>query len=459
MPINEKTITILGELSKRKEPVRPLEIAQALHLEPVQVGKDLVELFKGGLAVKKDKDKNLWAITDEGKAYMKTLPIITPPPPPPQTPVTVTKTETVAPAETETTIPSQSDLFRREGELLGVGSKKGDIQLEAIIKYVERVANLDDLDSVWNALTEMGVADNVKKRWLKLYAQDLPKHTMTDELREKIESGQEDDKVKTETKPGEVSPKPKRFIVINDQIIGDPEGDYNFKEALQLVAQMRGAAPGQADSLATTIEAMKVGPEMATSLLNVVIPLLNKPPDTTMTSVLQQQIQALQTQIVTLTEERHKAEMESLRSEIRGQKSPESNEQLQALNQRLDQLRDELHQKDIQMITAQNTAIQEQLTKQIARLEQQIAAVGQGKTTDSKIGLLGDIVNKGFGEVSGLRSDVKSMIPTILSRGQTIKRRTEEEKTKFSDGLDKGIERAKATSEAEEKLWPELKTS
>jgi hypothetical protein len=480
MAITKRTISVLQELSKRTEPARPLEIAQALQMQPIHVGKELVELAKGGSAVKKDKDKNTWAITDEGTAYLKTLPTVVGVPETgasvgaPETgvlvgspvtgavvPLPVTSTTAPPPAPSpETTFPSQAEIFKREGELLAVGSRKGDIALDTIVKYVERMANLDDLDSVWNALTEMNVADNIKKRWLKLYAQDLPKHKMTEELKEKIESGQEEEKVRVEPKGDVVPPKPKRFCIINGEIIGDPEGDYSFNEALKALAQQQGAGPGQADMLATMIQAMQVGPQMSTTLITSLMPLLTKQPDTTMTSVLQQQIQALQTQIVTLTEERHKAEMESIRAEIRtGQKTPESDQQMQALNQRLDQLRDDLHKKDIEMITTQNTAIQTQLTNQITRLEQQIALVGQGKSTDSKIGLLGDIVNKGFGEVSGLRSDVKSMLPTILSRGQTVKRRTEAEKEHFSQGLDKGIERAKATKEAEEKLWPELKGS
>lgn len=479
MAITERTIRVLEELSKRKEPARPLEIAQTLQLQPIHVGKELVELAKGRLAVKKDQEKNTWAITDEGKTYLKTLPPKGTTPPamgtPAQSPVSgaslqapvtgaptepVPSTTTPPPPETTvTTFPSQAEIFKREGELLAVGSRKGDISLDVIVKYVERMANLDDLDSVWNALTEMNVADNIKKRWLKLYAQNLPKHKMTEELREKVESGQEEEKVRGEPKGDTVSPKPKRFCIINGEIIGDPEGDYSFTEALKALAQQQGAGPGQADMLATMIQAMQVGPQMSTTLVTSLMPLLTKQPDTTMTSVLQQQIQALQTQIVTLTEERHKAEMESIRAEIRGQKSPESTEQLQALNTRLDQLRDELHKKDIEMITAQNTAIQQQLTNQITRLEQQISLVGQGKTTDSKIGLMSDALQVISKEVSGARSDAKSLLPTILSRGQTVKRRTEEEKRAFSQGLDKGIERAKATSEAEEALWPELKGS
>jgi len=76
--------------------------------------------------------------------------------------------------ETGETVPSQADLFKTEGQRLGIGSRKEDIKLDAIVTYVERIADLDDLNSVWNALTEMGVANDIKKRWIKLYAQNLP---------------------------------------------------------------------------------------------------------------------------------------------------------------------------------------------------------------------------------------------------------------------------------------------
>jgi hypothetical protein len=204
--------------------------------------------------------------------------------PPAQAPIPATTSEAVAstaPAVAsppETTFPSQAEIFEREGELLAVGYRKGDITLDTIVKYVERMANLDDLDSVWNALTEMNVADNIKKRWIKLYSQNLPTHKITDELKERIESGPEEEK-KVRTK-GEVSPKPKSFSLIGNEIIGDLEGGLTFKEALQERAQNLGMVPDQANSLATTIEAMKVGPEMASSLLTALLPLLNKPPDT-----------------------------------------------------------------------------------------------------------------------------------------------------------------------------------
>jgi len=181
MAIIERTVRVLEGLSKGKDPARPLQIAQALQLQPIHVGKELVESAKAGYAVKKDKEKNTWAITDDGKAYLKSLPPKgttlpdtgtptqapssgAPAQPVASTPQSVASTQETPPAPGTVTIPSQADPFRSEGELLGVGTRKGDIQLEAIVKYIERVADLNDLDSVWNALTEMGVADNIKKK-------------------------------------------------------------------------------------------------------------------------------------------------------------------------------------------------------------------------------------------------------------------------------------------------------
>ncbi|GAI44496.1 unnamed protein product, partial [marine sediment metagenome] len=60
--------------------------------------------------------------------------------------------------------------------------------------------------------------------------------------------------------------------------MGDAEGDYSFKEALQCVAQQKGVPSAQADPLAAMVEAMKLGPEMATATLTTMIPLITKEP-------------------------------------------------------------------------------------------------------------------------------------------------------------------------------------
>ncbi len=127
---------------------------------PINTGHDLFELEKSGMAEKPDKKKLLYFLTDRRretlenppdklvyKSRRRTPPPETPPGTPPGTP------------PEEIIVPSQADLFRAIGEKLGVGAKKGDIRLDAITYYVQRTANLDNLSSVWNALTEMGAAN------------------------------------------------------------------------------------------------------------------------------------------------------------------------------------------------------------------------------------------------------------------------------------------------------------
>jgi len=79
---------------------------------------------------------------------------------------------------TKDIVPTQADIFRDIGERLRVGigrrGKQEGTPLDAIIYYIQRTANLDNLTSVWNALTEMGIANDMKKRWIKIYAQNLP---------------------------------------------------------------------------------------------------------------------------------------------------------------------------------------------------------------------------------------------------------------------------------------------
>jgi len=47
-------------------------------------------------------------------------------------------------------IPSSADLFRQIGENLGITIKKIGIPLDAIVYYVERTADFNDLNSMWN---------------------------------------------------------------------------------------------------------------------------------------------------------------------------------------------------------------------------------------------------------------------------------------------------------------------
>ena len=111
---------------------------------------------KRGLAEKLEVGS--WQISADGREYVESGGK------PKAEPKAETDRPKPEPTETAEFVPSQAHLFRTEGERLGVGRGKGEIKLDAIVNYVRRIANLDDLNSVWNALTEMAVANDVKKR-------------------------------------------------------------------------------------------------------------------------------------------------------------------------------------------------------------------------------------------------------------------------------------------------------
>ena len=281
-PRIQKVLTYLYEA---EELARPKEIGKAIGESALNVGKDLHQLKERGLA--EAEEEGQWKITPDGTAsIIKAKPKAQPKPKP--------KPEPKPAVEEKRAIPTQADILRSIGESLGVGAKKAaGLSLDAIMYYVERTANLYDLTSVWNALSEMRVANDVKKTWLKLYSQTLPDKKISDELKEKLGTGLESEKV-AKAEAGEIPPKPKRFMIVNDQIIGDPEGDLNFKEALQLLAQQKGAPVAQPDPLVAMVEAMKLGLDMATATLTAMIPLITKEPPKSDDNVLLQFVQTQQ---------------------------------------------------------------------------------------------------------------------------------------------------------------------
>jgi predicted transcriptional regulator len=435
----ERKRAILEPLLDATEPMRPGDIGEIIGETALNTGRYLSDMARSGLVQKPDKKKPFYEITDKGRDYYEN---------PPeeiegeelertteekhrreaQTRTTEDMTEEVTEEVTEA-IPSQADLFRSIGERLGVGKGKGEVRLDAIIYYVSKTADLDDLNSVWNALAEMAVDNNVKKRWIKIYAQNIPGKKIPEELREKLEVGQEGEKVAVEGKPGEIAPKPKRFSLIGEDIVGDPEGDLTFNEALKLLAQKKGVPPEQASPLAAMVEAMKLGPEMATNTLAAIVPLLTKPEDTSGTNVFlqllqtqqqnaQQQMQALQQMILALTEDKHKAEMDGLKALITtGQRPPESDQRLDTLTRTVETLRESLHQAQIDSVKQESQRSAELLQGEIKRLEQQITQAAQSQRTESSLGLLGKAVDKLDSQLTGIRSDAKPLVETMMKAG------------------------------------------
>lgn len=425
-----RRLKVLEELSKFTEPVGATEIAGIIGEIPRDVGKDLYQLGKGGLASKPDEKQSLWLITDKGKKYIEhplvllAGPLGRPSGGPSGGPL--------AGQTTDVGVPNQADVLRYYGEKLHVGIARGGKQegtpLDAIIFFVQETADLNDLLSVWNALSKMAVPGDVKKRWIELYAKSIPGKEIPEELKEKIEAGQEGEKVR-EAGKGEITPKPKRFSIVGGEIIGDPEGDYFFNEALKVLAQQKGVPPEQASPLAAMVEAMKLGPEMATQTLTAMIPLLTKEPPKSNDNVLlqfmqtqtqntQQQMQALQQMILSLTEDKHKAEMESLKALITtGQRAPEADQRLDALTKQIETLRESLHQEQLTRMTEQNQRTAELLQGEIKRLEQQIQQAAQSQHAESSLGLLSKAVDKLDGQLSGIRGDAKPLAEMIMKAG------------------------------------------
>ena len=403
---------VLAYLYDTEEVVRPKDIAEAIGESPQNVGKDLHSLKQRGLA--DSEGEGQWKITPEGRERIEG-----------GEPKETGKKEREKEEGKETTgtIPSQSDLFRSIGEKLGVGSRKGDIRLDAIAYYVQRTADLDNLTSVWNALIEMGIASDVRKRWIKLYSQNLPGREIPEELREKLEGG-EPERIKAEA--GEIAAKPKRFSVVGGEIIGDPEGEFNFREALQYIAQQKGASPNEASSMA--LEVSRMGPEMFTALLSAVTPLISKEaPRSDMDTVLKlteagllkksgnedasaQTVRVLELQIKELKDAMQKQDMDNLKNVV------------VSLNNQMGELR-----KEIQT--------QSHLEGRYALMDKTIT------TIDSQI--------------TGMRSDARPLFDTLArSAGGKSEptRRSPEEKAKIAKGLKVAVAQERRARQLEDKL-------
>lgn len=156
--------------------ITPTEIGAEIGVEGFHVGRQLKDKVQQQLVSKTVEGKtSYYQITESGRqcveAEHERMESISSDEEKPPAGAPAAGAPAGAPAG-KTAVPSQSDLFRQEGELLGIGTKKGTIPLDVIVKWVERTANLDDLNSVWNVLTKMGVSSDVK-----LYPQYLRKPT------------------------------------------------------------------------------------------------------------------------------------------------------------------------------------------------------------------------------------------------------------------------------------------
>ena len=416
---------VLAELYDAEGILKPKEIADKIGDTSLNVGKDLHRLKERGLA--ESEGEGQWKITDAGREWIEGG----------------AGGEKGKGGEIATeTVPSQSDLFKSIGERFGVGGRKGDVRLDTIIYYVQKTANLDDLVSVWNALSEMGVANDVKKRWIKIYAQNLPGKEIPEELRARLESG-ESEKIKAET--GEVPPKPKRFTVVSGEIIGDPEGDYSFKEALQYVAQQRGAPPDEAGSMA--LELSKMGPEMLATVLTAVAPLINKgqpQPDTT----LSQTLQALRDAGIFGKQEGGDIldKMNQLGLLRKPGEEGEGSQTIVALQTEFKEFKESLQKQETDNI--KNAMLS--LASQLSELRKDMA--NQGKL-EGRFALMDKTLSTIDNQLSGIRTDAKPLLMSIADRGSGAPaKKSPEEKARLTRGLKEAVVLEKEAKALEDEL-------
>lgn len=405
---------VLAELYEAQDPIRPREIADKIGETSLNVGKDIHRLKARGLA--ESTGEGTWVITQEGRAWLEGGA---------EGEKGESEGEKGKGKETlPETVPSQTDLFRSIGEKLGIGARKGDIRLDAIAYYVQRTADLDNLTSVWNALSEMGIANDVKKRWIKIYAQNIPGKKIPEELREKLEAGLEAEKIKVET--GDIPAKPRRFSVVNGEIIGDPEGDYSFKEALQCVATQRGASPDEAGSLAL---------ELSKSMLDALTPLLNKEPlSKGGEGALLSQLDSLG--LLKKSGEEGRATQLDILDKINqlgllkkpGEEDAGS-QTIRALETQVKELADSLRKQE--MDTVKSAVVT--LANQVGDMRKEMSNQGR---LEGRFAILDKTISTIDNQISGIRSDARPVLDSLAHRGgpgPTIK--SPEEKRKISKGL------------------------
>ncbi len=421
-----RILRVLEALSQCVDPAKPADIGSMIEETPFNTGHDLFELEKSGMADKPDKGKSLYKITARGRETLENPPDKwvyksrreTPPhTPPPGTPPGAPSGVPLGALPEEIIIPSQSDLLRSIGENLGVGSRKGDIRLDTITFYVQQTANLDNPTSVWNALTEMGVANDVKKRWIKLYIQNLPGRQVPEELREKLEGGLEPDKVKAEDVG--IPPKPKRFSVIGGEIMGDPEGDYNFREALQYVAQQREASPDKEKEGGSILEIIQTLKELG---------LIGKTGEGEPSSL---------DQLAKL------ADLGLLKKPGEG----EGSETVRALQIEVKELKESLQKQEMDTLKSVVVSISNQVTELRKDMSNQGKLEGRYALMDKTIGAID-------GQLSGLRSDVRPVLDTLARRGggPGPSQRSPEEKARMAKELKKAVGKEQEAHALEDEL-------
>lgn len=442
--------TVLKAIASHDQPVASTDLIRETGIFRLDFGRAL-KWLKGQHYIQQidEGQKRTWRITDPGREQLK---------PPAALPVKEEEPTTKTPDKGATkmpdketkepegsTVPTYSSIFRDIGERMGVGAsaRRNEAKLDPIMYYVQSIADMKDPDTIWRALSDCGVPDDIKKRWLKLYIQTtMPDRKLSDDLSKKMEIEEKE----KDTDEGD-TPKPKRFTVLNGQVIGDPEGDFSFTEAIRAASQERGVGTGNSDILAA--ELAKVGPEMVNTFLSTLTPLIHKDKDSD--NVYAPIFQTMQTMLMTLMENKHDTELEALKAALGP--NPQAavyQQQIEQLSAEIKTLTDSLRKTQLEQIQETNKAAVQAVMSEVKRLQEQITSAQMKSSAESRYG----IMDKGLGilaeELKGTRSDLKAVAASALNqqKGPRII-----DKSTYSEEMGKAIGHAQEARALEDELF------
>lgn len=201
----------------------------------------LTALLKEGVVT--SPEKGIWRLTEAGMQQVgKRVKLSV------EEPGSVMKPDAGQETTEETHVPDAYDKFMQIGRSVGIR--------EDFLKVVTDhmfLGDIYDLNYVWDTLQGMFLRPDVTKRifniWSRVIQQPIPPKIASQIMPPGTEAARE----ASEKLP------PKLFTIIGDEIVADPEGEFSFAQARQVLMTkvIQGAAPGLGgDSIAGILGAL-----------------------------------------------------------------------------------------------------------------------------------------------------------------------------------------------------------
>jgi hypothetical protein len=199
------------------------DIAAAIGKTSTVTNATLSPMFQLGLLER--TDPGVYKITDKGKQVIGLTPqpvsvavAVATDPSDPMRDSNSLPTPANAPA-----LPSEYDKFMEIGKTLGLKDDFNKLITETIFR-----GDSHNLSWVWNQLNSAYLRPDVTKRWFNIWSTTINQVAPPDIAKQTLPPSNTD-----AVKANEASPS--KFSIIGDEIVPDPEGDYTFSQARQML--------------------------------------------------------------------------------------------------------------------------------------------------------------------------------------------------------------------------------